>query len=114
MTASRYDRRSLLKNVLVGLASLPAVGLVREAAAQAALPHVDEKDPLANAMGYVHDAKKIDASKNPPYQSGQHCANCLQLTGKEGDEWRPCNIFPGKTVNANGWCRVWVQKPGVT
>jgi len=21
------------------------------------------------------------------------------------------NLFPGKQVNAEGWCRVWVQKP---
>jgi hypothetical protein len=35
----------------------------------------------------------------------------MQLTGKEGDEWRPCNVFPGKLVNANGWCKVWAPKP---
>lgn len=112
MTDRRYDRRTVLKTALAGLAALPAAGLVTEAAAQAAPPHLDEKDPLAVAMGYVHDAKKIDANKVPQYKAGAHCANCLQLQGKEGDEWRPCNIFPGKAVNANGWCKVWVVKPG--
>jgi hypothetical protein len=112
MTDRRYDRRTVLKSALAGLAALPAAGLVADAAAQGAPPHLDEKDPLAVAMGYVHDAKKVDANKVPQYKAGAHCANCLQLQGKDGDEWRPCNIFPGKVVNANGWCKVWVVKPG--
>lgn len=111
MTDSRYDRRTVLKNALAGLAALPAAGLVREAAAQG-LPHVDENETLAKAMGYVHDAKKVDATKVPQYKAGSTCATCLQVQGKDGDEWRGCNIFPGKTVNANGWCKVWVAKPG--
>jgi High potential iron-sulfur protein len=112
MSNSRLDRRTLLKNALIGLAAAPAVGLIRESAAAAPPPHLDEKDPLAVAMGYVHDAKKVDPNKVPQYKAGTNCANCLQLTGKEGDEWRPCNIFAGKAVNAKGWCKVWVLKPG--
>jgi len=111
MSAPRFDRRTLLKNALVGLAAMPAAGLIREAAA-ADLPHVDEKDPLAVAMGYVHDVKKVDASKVPQLKPGSKCSNCLQLTGKEGDEWRPCNLFAGKTVHVDGWCKAWVLKPG--
>jgi hypothetical protein len=38
------------------------------------------------------------------------CNTCLQLQGNAGDAYRPCNIFPGKLVNANGWCKVWVKK----
>jgi hypothetical protein len=112
MSDCRYNRRTVLKNALAGLAALPAAGLIRDAAAaaQGATPRLDEKDPMAVAMGYVHDAKK--AEKDPQYKPGSKCANCLQLQGKEGDEWRPCNIFAGKLVNANGWCRVWVAKPG--
>jgi len=111
--SDRYSRRTLLKSTLIGLAALPAGGLVvREASAEAAASKVDEKDPLAVSLAYVHDAKKVDASKNPQYKPGQHCANCVQLQGKEGDEWRPCNIFAGKLVNAKGWCKVWTLKPG--
>ena len=112
MSDSRLDRRTLLKNALIGLAVAPAAGLIRESMAADAAPHLDEKDVLAVAMGYVHDVKAIDANKVPQFKPGSHCANCLQITGKDGDEWRPCNIFPGKTVNANGWCKVWVLKPG--
>ncbi len=104
------NRRNVLKGALAGLAGLPALAVMERAAAQAPV-HLDEKDPGANALGYVHDATKVDAAKNPTYKSGQHCANCLQIQGKDGEAWRNCNLFPGKQVAANGWCRVWVQKP---
>jgi hypothetical protein len=109
MTDRRYDRRTVLKSALAGLAALPAANLVHAADA---LPHLDEKEQLAVSLGYVHDASKVDANKVPQYKKGANCANCLQLTGKEGDQWRPCNLFPGKLVNADGWCKVWVAKPG--
>ncbi len=111
MSDCRYNRRTVLKNALAGLVALPAAGLIREAAAQGSLPRLDEKEPLAVAMAYVHDAKKVDAAKNPTYKPGSICANCLQIQGKDGEQWRGCNIFPGKLVNANGWCKVWVPKP---
>jgi hypothetical protein len=112
MSDSPLDRRTLLKSALAGLVALPAAGLIGEAAAQGAAPHLDEKDPMAVAMGYVHDASKVDASKNPQYKAGSKCHNCVQLVGKEGDEWRPCNIFAGKLVHKDGWCKVWTLKPG--
>jgi hypothetical protein len=112
MSDSRIDRRTLLKNTLIGLAALPAANLMREAAAADAPPHLAENDTLAVSLGYVQDAKKVDVNKVPQFKAGSHCGNCLQLQGKEGDEWRPCNLFPGKLVNANGWCKVWVAKPG--
>ena len=112
MSDSPVDRRTLLKSALAGLVALPAAGLVGEAAAQNTAPHLDEKDPMAVAMGYVHDASKVDKAKNPQYKPGSFCHNCVQLVGKPGEEWQPCNIFPGKLVNKDGWCKVWVLKPG--
>lgn len=110
MSEQRFDRRTVLKSTLAGLAALPAAGLIARSDAAESLPHLDENDPLATAMGYVHDAEK--AKNVPQYKPGSTCENCLQLTGKASDEWRPCNIFPGKLVNAKGWCKVWVAKPG--
>ncbi|NCF14866.1 MAG: hypothetical protein GWP62_06115 [Gammaproteobacteria bacterium] len=40
----------------------------------------------------------------------QTCANCALVPGNDGDTWRPCQIFPGKAVNADGWCAVWAAK----
>jgi hypothetical protein len=111
MSNSSFDRRTLLKTAIAGFIAAPAAGLISKAHA-ADTPHLDEKDPLAVAMGYVHDATKVDKAKNPQYKAGSACHNCVQLTGKEGDEWRPCNIFPGKLVHKDGWCKVWSLKPG--
>ena len=58
------------------------------------------------ALSYHESAKTVDAAKFPTYKPDQHCGNCLQLPGNDGDAWRPCNLFPGKLVNANGWCKV--------
>jgi len=108
MSDSRFDRRTILKNALIGLAALPAVGLVREAAA--ADPHLEETDSLAKVMGYVHDASKVDGNKVPQFKEGSNCANCSKISGPEGEQWRPCTLFPGKLVNNDGWCKLWVPK----
>jgi len=36
----------------------------------------------------------------------------MYVQGADGEQYRPCNIFPGKLVSANGWCSAWVKKPG--
>lgn len=105
-------RRALLKQAIVGLAGIPVVAAVGRAAAQGTPARLDEKDPAAVALGYLHDATKVDPSRNPTWKAGQTCANCLQIQGADGEAWRGCNLFPGKQVAAAGWCRVWVQKPG--
>jgi hypothetical protein len=33
----------------------------------------------------------------------------VQIQGDSG-EWRGCTAFPGKLVNAKGWCSAWVEK----
>jgi hypothetical protein len=103
-------RRRFL-SVLAAVAAVIAGG--RRATAQkapAALPRLDEKDKLAISLGYVADAKKVDVAKHPNYKPIQTCANCFQITGKDGEAWRPCKMFPGKVVAAAGWCKVWVKK----
>lgn len=111
MSHDRISRRSLLKGALIGLAAVPASSLLARNA-QAAPELVDPASPQAKALGYVHDANKVDAKANPVYKPGQDCANCIQFTGKAGATEGPCNLFPGKVVKAGGWCKVWVLKPG--
>ena len=62
-------------------------------------------------VGERDDQYLVDAKANPNYKPGQDCANCLQSHGKPGDAQLPCNIFPGKLVQAKGWCKVWVKRP---
>ena len=104
------SRRDALKGIALGAGTILAVGATR-VRADAGLPHVSPSDPVAVALSYHESAKTVEAAKFPNYKPGQMCSNCLQLTGKEGDAWRPCNLFPGKLVNAGGWCKVYVKKP---
>jgi hypothetical protein len=107
-TLSKIARRKFLQ-----LSAVAAAGLVvkpgREAHA-ADLPHLTEDDPMAQAMKYTHDASTVDPSARNNPAPEQHCSNCALVQGNEGDEWRPCQIFPGKAVNAKGWCSVWAPK----
>ncbi|MGH8206406.1 MAG: high-potential iron-sulfur protein [Steroidobacteraceae bacterium] len=103
------SRREALRKLalLVGGAAMVEVSAQAHAAD---LPHLSGTDPTAVALNYTGDAASVDPKKFPSYRPGQKCDSCLQLQGKEGQPWRPCNLFPGKLVNANGWCKVWVPK----
>jgi High potential iron-sulfur protein len=103
------SRRDALRKLalLAGGAGLCA----RQAAGAADLPHLTTTDPTAVALAYHEDASQVDAKQFPTYKAGQNCSTCLQVKGDAGQMWRPCNLFPGKLVNANGWCRVWVKRP---
>ncbi len=74
------------------------------------LPQLSEDDPMAKAMKYAHDASTVDAGSRTNPAEVQLCSNCALIQGNDGDQWRPCQIFPGKVVNADGWCSVWAPK----
>ena len=74
------------------------------------MPRIEESDPIAQSLKYVHDASAVDPASRANPAPEQNCANCALIQGDEGAEWRPCQIFPGKLVNANGWCTVWAPK----
>jgi len=93
-------------------AALLNAAVLGTASAQAAMPKLALDDPSAKALLYTDNAAKVD-KKNPlaaRFAPGQHCGNCSQIQGKEGDAYRPCAIFPGKLVATNGWCSVWAKK----
>lgn len=110
MSEKNLSRRTFIQSLAV---AVPAGATVLQNEARASdLPKLDPNDPTAKALVYVHDAADVDTS-NPlaaRYEPGQTCANCVQIQSDEGD-WRPCGIFPGKAVSANGWCSVWAAKP---
>ncbi len=108
MQDSKFDRRQILKGALLGAVSVPA--LLPELGHAATLVQLTETDPTGKALGYHVDAKKVDVKLFPTYKATQNCGNCVQLQAGTGNE-RGCNLFPGKSVNVGGWCKVWVQKP---
>ncbi len=85
-----------------------AIGASLRVNAQAA--KIEESDPAAKAVKYVHDASKLDAAKNPPYVKGHQCSNCALYAGKATDAWAPCAIVANKQVNGKGWCTAWNKK----
>lgn len=96
---NNVNRRDFLKlsgSTLIGL-TLGGVALRANAQEQVKLD-----DPTAVALKYVHESKV----------EGNNCANCQYIQGEDGKEWRPCGIFPGKVVNAKGWCSAWMKKAG--
>ena len=74
------------------------------------MPKLEESDPTAQSLKYVHDASTVDPASRANPAPEQDCANCALIQGTDGDEWRPCQIFPGKLVAAAGWCSVWAPK----
>lgn len=79
-------------------------------AANAQASHIDETTPAATALGYKHDASKVDSKKYPTYVAGKNCANCTLFQGKASDPWATCAAMGGKQVNAKGWCLAWAKK----
>lgn len=99
---SNPTRRRFLQLSIGGLIGVTLGGkqLIKSASA-ADLPHLAEDDAQAAALKYVHASP----------DSEKHCANCALIQGADGEEWRPCALFPGKVVNANGWCSAYAPKP---
>lgn len=73
------------------------------------LAKIEESDPVAKALSYVHDAATVDTSAQPRFAAGQNCGSCAQFQKQDGDAgWGGCAIFPGKLVAAGGWCAGYV------
>jgi hypothetical protein len=105
---SKIARRQFMK-----LSAVAAAGAVLRPGSDAVaqdMPHLDPSDPVAQSMRYTHDASSVDPASRPNPAENQMCSTCALLQGSDGETWRPCQIFPGKLVNANGWCSVWAPK----
>jgi hypothetical protein len=103
------SRRDALKTLALAFG---AAGIMKPAhqLEAADLPHVSSTDPMAVALAYHEDAHKVDPKQFPTYVPGQACNSCMQLKGTADQSWRPCSVLPGKLVNSNGWCKVYVKK----
>ena len=96
----KMTRREVLRLAGGATAIIPLAMLTSRGASATDLPQVDVEDATAKALGYIH------ATENPE----EMCSNCQLYTGAADAEWGPCTIFPGKAVNAKGWCKSWVKK----
>ena len=94
------SRRRFLKLAAGTAAAAALISGLPSVARADDLPHVSEADPTAKALGYVEDAT---ATKDPKHKPGDTCANCQFYSGA-ATGYGPCQLFPGKAVNAKGWC----------
>jgi High potential iron-sulfur protein len=99
------SRRGLLKNVALGIVLVPITMAPLRAANAADAPLVSADDPTAKALKYASDASKAADAK-----PGSTCANCKLYQGAVGAAQGGCQLFPGKSVKATGWCISWTAK----
>ena len=105
------SRRAIVKVGLIASVAVPVFGMTARDACAANLTPLDPSDPVAKSLNFVNDGTKVDASANPTYKPTQKCGNCAQYQGKPSDALAACTLFPGHTVPASGWCKVWAAKP---
>ena len=92
--------------------TIPATALLiaTPPAATAKVARLAETDPLAIALGYKTDARKVDTKKFTGFVAGRRCAGCQLFQGSGAEQWGACGAVGGKLVNANGWCAAWAKK----
>jgi anaerobic selenocysteine-containing dehydrogenase len=112
------NRRSFLKLTGLGIAAASVSKFFSPSIAQAQTPApqaVNEKDALAQSLGYHADSKKVDNKKWPKHAGAegakQMCSGCMFYQAKDAKAGQaPCQIFAGKLVKGSGWCNSWAKK----
>lgn len=100
------SRRRFLKLASGAAAAVALLGALPRRV-WAALPHLNAAtNATAKAMQYVED----DTKAGPPHKPGQDCAACMHYSGKPGEAYGPCAIFPGFDVHSKGWCTAFAAK----
>ena len=101
---SASSRRTFMIQAAACGSALAAGGAIAQPA------RIDEKDPQAVALSYVHDSAKADVKKFPKHTKDQKCNNCALYQGKATDPWGGCPLFGAKQVAGPGWCSAWAKK----
>jgi len=106
--AGPLTRRQLL---LAATALAPVAAVAGTPVNYAQVQRLNQGDPVARSLLYVEDTRKVPADHPlaANHSPENKCANCVHLRGNAGDAWRPCPVFPGRLVNAGGWCSVWAS-----
>jgi len=99
------------RRCFIALVPVAGAALCWGRAAEAQTNALDEKDPMAVAVGYVADAARVDARRYPKYVPGEDCAGCQFYLAKPTEAWGPCTIFPRKLVAGKGWCDAFATRP---
>ena len=110
MSKISTSRRDFIRSLALGAAVLPWAKSFAASAAPA-LPHLAITDPAAQSLGYIENAAKLDPAKESAFKKGSKCSQCTLYQGAQASGgYAPCAVFPGKAVNAKGWCRAFAAK----
>ncbi|MEM7501209.1 MAG: high-potential iron-sulfur protein [Pseudomonadota bacterium] len=104
---SNNDRKLINRRHFVASAVAAAAFARASTASSEELPELEETDPTAVALKYVHDATTVGSSLR---SEDRYCYNCALYAGTAEEEWAACSIFPGKRVAGKGWCSVWAPR----
>lgn len=100
------SRRRFLRTGTLAVAAVTTGALLTSRPARSQdLPKLSEDSPMAQALKYHHDASEVQGGR----QQGALCSNCQLFTAVGDGQWGTCTAFPGKLVNADGWCSAWVK-----
>jgi formylmethanofuran:tetrahydromethanopterin formyltransferase len=113
MIHNAIKRRQFIQTAITGALSIAVIANAAQAATPApapALTPIEATNPTAKALGYVEDSSKVDAKKYPKHVATQICQNCSLVKGDASGARVGCSLFPGKSVNAKGWCASWAKK----
>ena len=105
---TKFTRRRLMQTAAL-LTPIAVTGCGAAPQTEAFLLRAD--DPVARALLYYPNSKNVP--DNHPlaasHQPEQTCAGCVHVREKTGDGTRKCPTFPGRRVNAEGWCSLWAK-----
>lgn len=103
------SRRRFFISAGGALGAVALAGALPRSARADSLPDLSPTDATAAALHYTPDASKVDKGQAPTYVAGSACATCNFYQGGTAATG-PCALFPGKAVNAKGWCAGYAKK----
>jgi hypothetical protein len=96
---TKSSRRQFLSHLSKTAVAIPLSSLFTQTVYAADAVKVDPEGAQAKALKYVHQSEVED----------QLCKGCQLYSDSDTEGWGNCAIFPGKVVDANGWCASWVK-----
>lgn len=108
---TKFTRREILQVAALTPVAITGCATVQEPELPNKLPTVRAEDPVARALLYYPSSGDVPADHPlaKTHKPEQKCADCVHARGKDGDDPRRCPMFPGRLINADGWCSVWAQ-----
>ena len=67
---------------------------------------LEEHEPVAKAVAYFANSRKVDPKAFPGYKRSQTCATCAYMAFGTGRQ-RACSVISNRLVESAGSCKLW-------